>query len=303
MKQQNKYAPPKEEVEYAEVFIDNNNKANETQKNSIEDTVEYAEVFIDNNKANETQKQVSADIFISPSKIPPLTHSELIKKVVSNPSVQEKAEEIRRLSQIVFGDYNKLDIQIKQISEESSLGQLFCKQMTNAPEFFAKLAGNKILFIKSPKRIKAERNASALGQVIKEYGDTIQHSKDQILQNHRDEKKRCSKPVYMLSREVQRIVDLPRDMWQNALKKNNNPHLNKELLKFLNQVNSRLSQDELIMLKNNEYRLLANSMNIPENKAKSIIKTVKEVKSLQNQVEKLRHFPEKTKALPITNKM
>ncbi|WCR54721.1 MAG: hypothetical protein PG977_000114 [Bartonella clarridgeiae] len=286
-----------QEVEYTEVHF-NNTKTNGIQKDPLrEQEVEYAEIRLNNNNPNKIQSRNSANIFISPQKIVPLSYNEFIRKVVSDHSIQEQEKETRRLSQIVFGNQNQLANQLSQIHENPSFTKIISNTLTNSPESFAKLAGSKTFGIKNSKRKQAEKNISKLVEAIHKYADAVENSMGNIIKNHNAEQKRLAQSVELPSDSLQSLLDLPSKMRENILKQQNNTQLRKECTNFLNKINSRLSQDELIMLKNNEYELLAKNMNISEEKAQKIIGVVKEVQNLQKELNQIRLSPSNTMAI------
>ncbi|CBI76715.1 Bartonella effector protein (Bep); substrate of VirB T4SS [Bartonella clarridgeiae 73] len=261
---------------------------------------ENSEIY--GNSATDSEIYENYDTYKKNKELVSLTKKELIIKIANDPSVQEQATKIRNLSQIVFGKSEILNNEIEQINNHPSLGKVFHKQVLESYKSFSKLAGRKIFFIKTQERKTAEENIPILSQAIKEYMEVVKHSKDKILQNYQKERKSFILIQNNFSKEVTDILNLPRNMWHKTLEQNNNINVNKELSNFLNQVNSCLSKDELAMLRNNEYKLLAKNTNIPENNAKDFILIFKKAQSLQNEINRLNQSsPQKMRTMVITH--
>ncbi|AQX28285.1 MULTISPECIES: BID domain-containing T4SS effector [unclassified Bartonella] len=239
------------------------------------------EIFI-NLKLNEIQKQGFEHVFIPSSKLASLTQSELIKKAVYNPSVQKQKKEVEHLSKFVFKKWEKLTNQLERIHENPDFLQQL--SINIAHDTHARLAGFKILGIKSPKRKEAQRNIVQFNEAVRKFLDCLEFSKKEVLQAHREEQYRVAQIVEQPTETIKHFLDMSSEARKNVLQIKGNPNLHRELSIFLNQVNSRLSADEHKMINSNDFRSFAKSIDVPTNKAKQIIEIIKQTKEMRNQI-------------------
>ncbi|MCL6229793.1 BID domain-containing T4SS effector [Bartonella bilalgolemii] len=221
------------------------------------------------------------DVFIPGREIPDLTSYKVIEMAVWSPSVQKQRLEVERLAKLVFGKREKLSNYLERVHENPNSATMLADKIACSYKSISKLAGFGTYGIKSPKRNTAEKSLIALSDAVKRYGECLKSSKEEILQEHRREQYRVAKDVHLPTKNLERFLN----MSSNERGKIPIPEvvsLNKEAAQFLSQVNSRLSASERKMVNNNDYKSLAESVGIPEDKAKQIVVTVKQIKFVQD---------------------
>ncbi|ATO57036.1 BID domain-containing T4SS effector [Bartonella sp. 1-1C] len=249
----------------------------------------------------DTAEAQSSKRFLIPAKaLAPLTPNEITDKIKINPVVQEHAEKVRDLSELVFGDRELLNSHLAQIIKYPKLGESYSQTLKTSPESIAKFAGSEKWGVGNLRYREAEKNVPELCQAIEEYGNIVEVHHKQIIKNHEKEQKQIHKSVAMPSNEIQRLLNLPSDMRKNILREKNTSQLNKELSVFLNQVNFRLSIHEHMAIKEDDYQTLASSIKVSEVQAREIINFVKEAKTCQQEIKDI-IFPQKKRALAVAS--
>nr|CBI79186.1 Bartonella effector protein (Bep); substrate of VirB T4SS [Bartonella sp. AR 15-3] len=227
-------------------------------------------------------------VLIPAEKLTSLTLEEMLKKVKDSAVLKEDQKEIKRLSKIVYGSSKVLDQSIDMINQEQEMSEKIAQQILEHPRSISKLAGFRIWFIKSPKRIRAERKLSLLSQKIKDYGYGVGLVKNMIIRNHEVEKKRLAQEVRLPSEAVQNILNMSQSERQKTLSGEDCVKIKKELFDFLLKIDSRLTRDEAKALRIGDYQTIAQSINISEHKAKILIETVRETKKVYRQLQQCR---------------
>ncbi|AQX27891.1 MULTISPECIES: BID domain-containing T4SS effector [unclassified Bartonella] len=207
-------------------------------------------------------------VLIPAEKLASLKEEEIIKKIKNTACINESRKRIDHLLKVVYGDITVLDKHMHLINKDPAVGQRLAEQIRNSPQSISKFAGFKIWFIKSPKRKAAERNISSLSREVKQHVEIVKSVKDKIFIKYKREQKRVEQIVKMPSKEVQDILNLPKDMQKKALE--SSPSLHKDLFDFLCKVKSRLSTSELEYVRDTHHKVLAESIGISQSKAKII---------------------------------
>ncbi|MCL6230267.1 BID domain-containing T4SS effector [Bartonella bilalgolemii] len=227
------------------------------------------------------------EIFIPGEKLANLTQYEITKKLTEHISVQAQQNKIQHYARFVYGNADELNGVIRMIRITPSLARMFAKQIAASS---AESYDNKVFSIKNFIRKKSNRseNFCKLVDAVENYASVVKAARNEILKEHQERQKRCEQVVKMPSKTVQRFLDIPENMWQEALKSEALLLLNGDLCDFMNKVNSRLSSCECRAINNNNYEELAKSINISVSKAKEITEVVRKVKELQRQLRVVR---------------
>ncbi|KEC54401.1 hypothetical protein O99_01282 [Bartonella rochalimae ATCC BAA-1498] len=227
-------------------------------------------------------------ILIPAEKIPPLTSEKILQKIENHIKLQNNRKEIENLSQIVYGNSKALDPSIDVINKGREVSKKIPEQILKYPRTIAKLAGFKILGIRSPKRRTAERNLAPLSQKIKNYMSAVEVTKNIIIRNYDREQKRLLQEVRLPSKLMQDILSVVQNEKSQTLNVENCVKIQKELISFLTKVDSRLSEIESQQLRDGNYREIAKSVGISEHKAKALIKTVNDAKKICQELQQLK---------------
>ncbi|EJF79035.1 BID domain-containing T4SS effector [Bartonella doshiae] len=216
----------------------------------------------------------------------PLTYEELVEKITSDPFVEICQKEVLRLSKIVYGKTQTLDEKLEMIYEDPNLCEQLADKIAEDPKSINKLAGRKILCIKSPKRRRAEKAVSQLSETLKGYATTIQRTKDEILENHEREQ-RCKKQlVEYPSKNLQQLFSLPQEQRGEVL--SHSRALQQELHVFSRKLYNRLSSEERKAIEEQNHTRLSCLLGTSESKAKEISNILKQTKETQHQVRTLK---------------
>ncbi|QEE09706.1 BID domain-containing T4SS effector [Bartonella kosoyi] len=98
-------------------------------------------------------------------------------------------EEIRFLCEKVYGDRLILEQRIEEIKENPTMGEQLLWDMKENPQSISKLAGRKILGIKSDARKQAEETLPNLCEAINGFLYTSKYAKENILQSAHGEQR------------------------------------------------------------------------------------------------------------------
>ncbi|AQX26279.1 BID domain-containing T4SS effector [Bartonella sp. Raccoon60] len=237
------------------------------------------------------------DVFIPGRELRDLTDFKIMEGTVCNSYVLRQRKEIERLTRIVYGNREKLTNRLERIHDNPDSAKMLSETILHNPKSVAKLAGFGRYGINSPKRNKAEKSLSALSDAILKYGSDLKASKEEVLREHREEQYRVAKEVSLPSKEIQRYLGMSKEERESALKTEGNVNISKEISAFFNQVNSRLSASERKMVDSGSYESLAKSIGIPEDKAKQITDTIKQIKIVQKQAMLIREPRQQTVAI------
>ncbi|KEC56503.1 BID domain-containing T4SS effector [Bartonella rochalimae] len=238
-----------------------------------------------------------SDVLIPGKELRNLTDFKIMERTVCNSYVLHQRKEIERLAKVVFGNREKLTNHLERIHDNPNSAKMLSETILHNPKSIAKLAGFGKYGINSPKRNKAEKSLSALGEAILRYGSDLKTSKEEVLREHRAEQYRLAKEVSLPGEKIQRYLDMSKEERESALKIEGNVTICKEISAFLKQINSRLSVSERKMVNSGSYESLAESIGIPEDKAKQVIDTIQQIKVLQKQAMLIREPRQQTIAI------
>ncbi|WP_019220043.1 BID domain-containing T4SS effector [Bartonella florencae] len=165
---QNNAAPQENEPIYAEIAIKTSASTRYKEKR---DAITQKEETI-------YTTAVSAKVNTSLSK------EELISKIRNNPLVQTCKDEIKNLSQTVYGNPEIFQKKLEEIEKNPVLGESLSWQVAASPKLVAPLAGKKVFGVKNQTRKQAEENISALCFAIENYAEIVKQAKEGILHGH-----------------------------------------------------------------------------------------------------------------------
>ncbi|WP_407965832.1 BID domain-containing T4SS effector [Bartonella sp. C271] len=227
------------------------------------------------------------EIFIPGEKLDNLTKNEITKKLTEHISVQAQQKKVQHYARIIYGNADELNGVMRIIRIQPILVETFAKWIMDSS---AEYRNNKIFSVKNFVRKKTDHteNLCKLVDAVKNYASVIKASRREILKEHQRRQKRCAQVVKMPAKTVQRFLDMPEEMWPEALKLEAHLLINADLCDFMVKVNSRLSPHEREAMDSNNYEELAQNINIPICKAKEITEVVKKAKELQKQLRVVR---------------
>lgn len=216
----------------------------------------------------------------------PLNPEELFMKVSNDLYVEASRKEIEHLSKTVYGKAHALKTQLDIITASPNLGNQFADEILENPQSICKLAGRKILDMKSPRRRHAEQTVPQLCQALKNYGTITQQAKDTILEQHQREQNRLSHSVEKPKKNLQNLFALPEERQREALL--HSPALRQELHTLSRQLHNRLSAEDRKAIQEKDHTRLACLLGTSESKAKEIAQTVKNTRDAQCQIRNLK---------------
>ncbi|WP_208434406.1 BID domain-containing T4SS effector [Bartonella taylorii] len=135
-----------------------------------------------------TQKERTIYTTVAPSKVSTsIPKEEFIQKIRNNILVQGCKDEIKSLSQTVYGNPDIFQTKLEEIEKNPSLGTSLSWQVATSPKLVANLAGKKVLGLKNQARKEAEKNISSLCFAIENYAESVKQAKENALHGHRAE--------------------------------------------------------------------------------------------------------------------
>ncbi|WP_455465786.1 BID domain-containing T4SS effector [Bartonella sp. B39] len=221
------------------------------------------------------------NVLIPGRKLSFLAKSEISEMIREDACVHTSREQIEILSKMVFGSSKTLDKEMMQIIGNPSYAQELANQIEVAPGSVASLAGINLCGLKNRARKIAEEYSDMLAYAVMNFSRAVQYAEKEITKNHQNEQNRCEKAVRMPSEDLRNLLALSNERQQTILK--NSSTLQKELNDFVKIVDNRLSSNEQKAIKNGDYKVFVETMNVTENKAKQITNIVQKAKELQQQ--------------------
>ncbi len=132
-----------------------------------------------------TQKEETIYTTVASARISTaFSKEEIILKIRNNPLVQTCKDEIRTLSQTVYGDQDIFQKKLEEIEKNPILGESLSWQVAANPKLVANFAGKKIFGIKDQTRKEAEENISSLCLALENYAAVVKQAKENILHGH-----------------------------------------------------------------------------------------------------------------------
>ncbi|EJF76630.1 hypothetical protein MCO_01565, partial [Bartonella sp. DB5-6] len=132
-----------------------------------------------------TQKDKTIYATVSSSRVSTsIPKEELIQKIRNNMFVQGCKDEIKSLSQTVYGNPDIFQKKLEEIEKNPFLGESISLQIAANPKLVANLAGKKVLGIKNRARKKAEENISSLCLAIENYAEIVKQAKENVFHVH-----------------------------------------------------------------------------------------------------------------------
>ncbi|WP_455479160.1 BID domain-containing T4SS effector [Bartonella sp. B23] len=219
----------------------------------------------------------------------PLSKMEMAEMVAENVHVQTTRNRIKNLSKIIYGSSETLNKQMMDIIKNPELNQHLIDQIEHSPNSISPLAGFDFLCFKSRTRANAEEHVSTLRTAIISYTYTVEYAYHAITQEHQIEQERRGKSVKKPSKNLQNLLCLSPEKQNEVLSQS--PLLYKELHNLVRNLEHRLSADEYRAIKNDDYKTLAQSIGVSEQKAQEITNIVQKAKETykQNYTRTLKH--------------
>ncbi|OPB31784.1 BID domain-containing T4SS effector [Bartonella sp. AR 15-3] len=214
-------------------------------------------------------------ILIPNEKLAPLKEEEIIKNIENDCRVQESIKKIEELSRFVYGKPQVLEKSISLINANPRVVEEISRRIMNTPQSLAKVKGKKILGIKTSRYKASENNSKILATEISNYADIVSEIRSTALRIHKAKEKRLAHVIKMPSEKLQNVLSLSTRFQLNAL--DSSPEIYVEMNRFIRSISLRLSPDENREMRNANYKALAESIGISENKAKVIAETVKKI--------------------------
>ncbi|WP_407965003.1 BID domain-containing T4SS effector [Bartonella sp. C271] len=236
-------------------------------------------------------------ILIPGEKLAPLKEEEIIKRTRKVDCIREHQKEIDRCLEVIYKDRMILDEHMMCIHKHPETGIQLAEQIRKSPQSISKLAGFKIWFIKSPRRKMAENSILELTQKIEKHVQMVKSVRDEICIEHKREQKRVEYVVKKPSKEIQDILNLPKDEQKKVLE--SSPSLYKDFCRFLDEVNSRLSVNEQEYIVHKQDKKLSCSVGVSENQAKMIVDIINKSVKLHNQIKKIQPDRSQVMAMAI----
>ncbi|MCZ2158940.1 BID domain-containing T4SS effector [Bartonella sp. 220] len=233
-----------------------------------------------------TNVQHLRESLIPKENLAPLTNEELFTKVANNPSVEMCRKEVESLVKTVYRNPRTLNRELDMIATDPGLSEQIAEQIIQNPTSICKLAGRKVLGIKSPSRRQAEEKLSNLSEAFRTYSITAQQTKEDVLEQHTKEQSRLSQPVEKPERALQNLFALPLEQQREAL--SHSTALQQQLHVFSRQLHNRLSSEERQAIQQKDCTRLACLLGTSESKAKEISQVVKLTKEAQCQARTLK---------------
>ncbi|WP_273782730.1 BID domain-containing T4SS effector [Bartonella sp. ML69XJBT] len=218
--------------------------------------------------------------------LPPLSNEEVFTRVAHDPFVEAHQKEVQRLSKLVYGNEKVLNAKMELITADPSFGQGFADQISQDPQSISKLAGVKILGMKSPERRQAQQHIPQLSEALKNYATAAQQTKEEVLEHHARQQNRLSQSVAKPSKDLQDLFALPPEQQKNALSRS--PILQQQLHSFSRQLHNRLSPEDRQAIEQKDHTRLSCLLGVSESKAKEIAKTLTLTKETQCQMRSLK---------------
>ncbi|EJF85880.1 hypothetical protein ME1_01457 [Bartonella vinsonii subsp. arupensis OK-94-513] len=233
-----------------------------------------------------TNVQNLRETLIPKETLAPLTNDALFARVANNPFVEAGRKEVESLVKAVYRNPRVLNRELDMIATDPSLGEQIADQITQNPKSICKLAGRKMLGIKSPSRRQAEEKLSNLSEAFRNYSTMAQQTKEEVLEQHTREQSRLNQPVEKPTRDLQNLFALPLEQQREVL--SHSAALQQQLHVFSRQLHMRLSSEERQAIQQKDCTRLACLLGTSESKAKEITKVMKHTKEAQCQVRSLK---------------
>ncbi|WP_336277024.1 BID domain-containing T4SS effector [Bartonella sp. CB178] len=225
------------------------------------------------------------NVLIPAEEVDPLTKEEISEMLQKDAAIQTAEECVQHYAQRVYGSSDALKNQLMKINTTPSLGNILQDQILRSPSSVHKLAGFTFCGIANARYQDAERNVFNLAEAVENYCGAVRYVTREIAKEHEEEKMRCMVRVNVPSNELQDVLSLPHKMRQESLRRYSN--LQKELVDFIKQVDTRLSDKEKRSVKNKNHKELAKSLGVSPHRANKIIKAIQQARDayLQRQIQ------------------
>ncbi|EJF86805.1 BID domain-containing T4SS effector [Candidatus Bartonella washoeensis] len=113
---------------------------------------------------------------------PPRTHKTSANTMERMLLIDAYEEEIRHWCGIVYGDRLILDKRLQEIRENPAMGEQLSWEVSENPQYISKLAGKKMLGLKTKARKAAEENFSSLCDAINGFTYTLKYTQQSTVQ-------------------------------------------------------------------------------------------------------------------------
>ncbi|GAA5107816.1 BID domain-containing T4SS effector [Bartonella jaculi] len=225
------------------------------------------------------------EMLIPKERLAPLTNAALAEKLANNSGVESYRHAVERLSKTIYGNARALNETMEAIAIDPSLCAQFSEQIIQNPQSICKLAGRKMLGMKSPARRHAKEAVPRLVEALQSYADMTHQIMTDIIEQHEKEQNRLSHSVERPERNLQNLFSLSPAQQREALC--HSPTLRQELHVYLRKLHDRLSTEERKAIQEKDYTRLSCMLGISESKAKEIADVMKHTKEAYCQMRTL----------------
>lgn len=216
----------------------------------------------------------------------PFANEALAEKLVNNSGIESYRSEIARLSKTIYGNIHALDETIETINIDPSLSTQFSERIAQNPKSVCKLAGRKMLGIRTPARRRAEEAVPQLVETLQSYADMTHQIIVDTIEQYQKEQNRLNQSVEKPTRDLQNLFSLPPEQQREALF--HSSALRQELHSYRRQLHNRLSSEERKAIQDNDPTRLSCMLGVSESKARDIVKVVNHTKEAHCQMRTLK---------------
>ncbi|WP_336277018.1 BID domain-containing T4SS effector [Bartonella sp. CB178] len=217
-----------------------------------------------------------SEVLIPAEKVSPLTDKEIAEKVSRDIIVKAAQRKVQRFSELVYGKPGIFDSRMNLINEIPDSGDRIPNQVEDNPRSFHNLAGYKLFGYKTDRRLECEENIGKLSDALRDYATAVKRARVEIVDFHQADQARRGIQVEMPGKIVQSLFSVSSKTRHETLMES--PSLQKELLNFIQKVNSRLSPSERQAVSYGDDKKLANSIGVSKERAETIGKTIRQIK-------------------------
>lgn len=216
-------------------------------------------------------------VLIPGKMLPPLSQKEIIEKIQSNPSVQERRREIADLCKVVYGKSHILERTLREIESSPHTRNQVIENLHENLKSIAKLAGFEVCGVRNRARTLAENKIPNLEFDTACFANFVIGLERSILKSHFTEQKRVQESVEMPDQQLKSLFSLPQEQQRATL--STSPELKAQVQNYFKKFRNRLSAEERESIKKEEHKKLAESLDVPTNQAQTIAKLFKQTEA------------------------
>jgi len=251
----------------------------------------------------QTAAELARAPLIPARELPDLTAAEIASQLAGSERLVSIRSEVEQLSEIVYGQPGAMAKDVVRIDADPATGRAAgaaaAERVRSDAAERTLLAGEAGTWLRkeSPARQEAVAHAPRLADAIENYGGMAEFLRHKLMEQHQEEQKRHRQEVPAPSAELSAVLRAP--AVEQAARLSGNDPLSSELKQLTRTFTQRLAPDDYRAIRTGDDAVLAGSLNISIDAARTVAGVHKQVSEANRVVQAQARVMDQSRGAPV----